>query len=47
MREGTFWEPYFWMDEMMSKQWLLSYGEFGEVEDFREGTLEPRSALLY
>ena len=24
-----------------------SYSDFGEVEDFREGTLEPKSALLY
>ncbi len=24
-----------------------NYSEFGEVEDFREGTLEPKSALLY
>jgi len=25
----------------------MNYSEFGEVEEFREGTLEPRSALLY
>jgi len=24
-----------------------NYSEFGEVEDFREGTLEPRSDVLY
>jgi len=24
-----------------------NYSDFGEVEGFREGTLEPRSALLY
>ena len=24
-----------------------NYSEFGEVEDFREVTLEPKSALLY
>ena len=28
-------------------EWLRAIVEFGEVEDFREGTLEPRSAHLY
>ena len=26
---------------------ITNYSEFCEVEDFREETLEPRSALLY
>ena len=34
MVEGDFLEPYYWMDDMMSKQWLRSYSEFGEVEGF-------------
>ena len=28
-------------------EWLRAIVEFGELEDFREGTLEPRSAHLY
>ena len=39
MGEGTFWEPYCWMDEMLSEQWLRSYSEFGEVEDLERGLL--------
>ena len=31
----------------LSQRVTMSYSEFGEVEDFREGTLEPRNALLY
>lgn len=35
MVEGIFFgEPYGWMDDMMLEQWLRSYSEFGEVEDF-------------
>ena len=28
-------------------EWLRAIVELGEVEEFREGTLEPRSAHLY
>ena len=40
--KGLFGEPYCWMDDILWRQWLRSYSEFGEVEGFREGTLELR-----
>ena len=45
-RRGKPWEKgllgTLWMDDMLRKQWLRSYSEFGEAEGFREGTLELR-----
>ena len=42
MVEGTFGEPYGGMDDILWRQWLRSYSEFGEAEGFREGTLDLR-----
>ena len=44
---GTFSYPIVGWRRLCHSEWLRVIVEFGEVEDFREGTLEPRSAHLY
>lgn len=39
--------PYCWMDEIMLLWVTTSYSDFGEVDVFREGTLEQKSAHLH
>ena len=39
--------PYGWMEEILSFGVVTSYSDFGGIEYYREGTLEPRGAHLY